>query len=193
MTPPRWSPAVVALHWLNAALILELLAHGWIMTHALFGAAATFDLYQWHKSLGFSALALTAIRIGVRLRVPAPERAAGWEGRLARAVQASFYVLTLLAIGAGWLVVSASPLPIPTRFFGLFVVPNIAPPGPGLFAWATLAHRLATYAIAALVALHVAGAMKHHWVDRDDVLRRMLPRWGKGLRSDGGKRAPGSP
>jgi cytochrome b561 len=171
----------VALHWINAALILELLAHGWLMTHAVFGAATTFDLYQWHKSLGFSALALTVIRIVARLVSRAPPPVAGWEGRLSRAVQASFYALTLAAIGAGWLVVSTSPLPVPTRFFGLFAVPNIAPPDVALFGWAALAHRLAVYAIAALIGLHLAGALKHHWIDRDDALIRMAPRWARNL------------
>ena len=73
---------------------------------------------------------------------------------------------------------SASPLPVPTKFFGLIVIPNIAPPDATLFARAVLAHRFAAYAIAALVALHVAGALKHHLVDGDDALRRMLPRRG---------------
>ena len=176
MSPPRWSPAVVVLHWLNAALILALLAEGWAMTHAVFGAATSFDLYQQHKSLGFTALALTLVRVGARLRNSAPERAGGWQGRLARAVQASFYGLTLIAIGAGWLVVSTSPLPVPTRFFGAFVVPNIAAPDAALFASSALAHRLAAYALAALVALHVAGALKRRFVDRDDTLARMAPR-----------------
>jgi len=176
LPPRRWSPSVVVLHWINAALIIGLLAHGWIMTHAVFGAAATFNLYQLHKSLGFSALALTALRIAARLRRPAPNPVPGWGGRLARAVQTAFYLLTLIAIGAGWLVVSTSPLPIPTRFFGLFVIPNVAPPDAALFGWATLAHQLAAYAMAALVALHIAGALKHHWINRDDALTRMLPR-----------------
>ncbi len=70
---------------------------------------------------------------------------------------------------------SASPLPIPTRFFNLFVIPNIARPDAALFGLATLAHKVAAWTIAALVALHAAGALKHHLVDRDDVLRRMLP------------------
>ena len=70
---------------------------------------------------------------------------------------------------------SASPLPIPTRFFDLFVIPNIARPDAALFGWATLAHEIAAWTIAGLVALHAAGALKHHWIDRDDVLERMLP------------------
>jgi cytochrome b561 len=182
--PLRWSPTVVALHWINAALMLALLVLGWAMTHRLFGAATTFDLYQTHKSLGFGALALTALRVLARSRSRAPAPVPGPEGRLARAVQAAFYVLTLLAIAAGWLVVSTSPLPIPTRFFDLFVIPNIAPPDAGLFSAALLAHRLAAYAIAALVALHVAGALKHQWVDRDGTLGRMTMRGpdGRGFR-----------
>src|SRR5208283_4092227 len=81
LPPRRWSPSVVVLHWINAALIIGLLAVGWLMTHAVFDAAATFNLYQWHKSLGFSALALTALRIAARLRRPAPDSVPGWEGR----------------------------------------------------------------------------------------------------------------
>lgn len=172
---PRWSLAIVSLHWVNAALILGLLGLGWIMTHSPFGAGTTFNLYQAHKSLGFTALALTALRLVARAASAAPAPVSGWEGLVARAVQAAFYVLTLAAIAAGWLVVSASPLPVPTKFFGLIVIPNIAPADATLFSSSVLAHQLAAYAIAALVALHVAGAVKHHWIDRDGALRRMLP------------------
>jgi cytochrome b561 len=174
--PPRWSAAVIALHWLNAALILGLIALGWAMTHRVFGAARSFDLYQLHKSLGFLTLALTVLRLAVRAASQAPQPNAGGEGRLARFVQAAFYVLTLGVIVAGWLVVSASPLPVPTRFFNLFVVANIALPNTGLFASAKLAHQIAAYAIAVLVALHVAGALKHQFFDRDETLCRILPR-----------------
>jgi len=174
--PTRWSPGVVAFHWLNAALIVALLAMGWAMTHRVFGAATSFDLYQQHKSLGLVALALTFVRLAARTLTLAPAPVPGWEGGLSRAVQAAFYVLTLVVIGAGWVVVSASPLPVPTRLFGLLVIPNVAPPDAALFASAALAHRLAAYAIATLIALHVAGALKHHFVDRDDTLKRMGPR-----------------
>jgi len=66
---------------------------------------------------------------------------------------------------------------VPTRFFDLFVVPNIAQPDPSHFADAALAHRLAAWGMAFLIAMHVAGALKHRFVDGDDVLKRMLPRW----------------
>ncbi len=82
-------------------------------------------------------------------------------------------------IVTGWLVVSTSPLPVPTRFFNLIVIPNIAEPDPSLFAVATLTHKLASWSIAVLVALHAAGALKHHFLNRDTVLSRMPPRWPK--------------
>jgi cytochrome b561 len=170
---------IISLHWIAGAIILALLALGWIMVYGGFDAGATFDLYQRHKSLGFAALALTAPRLIGRLVIssPASPVSAPWERGLATFTQTALYALTLGAILSGWLVVSTSPLPVPTRFFDLFVVPNIAGPDPSLFAAAVLAHKLAAWGIAFLIALHVAGALKHHFMDGDDVLKRMLPRW----------------
>jgi cytochrome b561 len=185
--PARWSEPIIALHWAAGAVILALIALGWVMVYGGLGAAQTFDLYQWHKSFGFAALALTAGRLAARLLSQAPPApvSASWERRLAAFAQGSLYVLTISAIVTGWLVVSTSPLPVPTRFFNSFVIPNIARPDPSLFAAATLMHKLAAWSIALLVTLHVAGALKHHFADRDDVLRRMLPRWAKGSASRG--------
>jgi cytochrome b561 len=175
--PARWSGLIISLHWMGAAIILALLAMGWAMVHGGLDSASTFDLYQQHKSLGFVALALTAARLAARsVSSSRPALVSpGWERLLAALAQGSLYVLTICAIVSGWLVVSTSPLPVPTRFFDLFVIPNIAPADASLFAKAALAHKLSAWAIAALVALHVAGALKHHLVNRDDVLRRMAP------------------
>ena len=179
--PSRWSGLIISLHWAGAAIIVVLIALGWAMIYGGLDAASTFDLYQWHKSFGFVALALTAARLAARFASSWPPAPASpsWERRLAALAQGSLYVLTLGAIVSGWLVVSTSPLPVPTRFFDLFVIPNLAPADPALFAEAALAHKLAAWAIAFLVALHVAGALKHHVVNRDDVLTRMLPDWPK--------------
>jgi cytochrome b561 len=176
--PARWSGLIISLHWTAAAIILALIALGWAMVYGGLDAAATFDLYQWHKSLGFVALALTAARLAARIAWSSPPApvSPSWERRLAALTQGSLYVLTICAILSGWLVVSASPLPVPTRFFDLFVIPNIARPNPGLFAGAAVAHKLAGWGMALLLALHFVGALKHHFLDRDDVLRRMLPK-----------------
>ena len=178
--PARWSPPAIALHWLAGALVLELVAHGLVMVHASLTAATAFGLYQWHKSIGFVVLALTAARLLLRFAGERPPPlGARRERGFARLVQAALYALTLGAVASGWLVVSTSPLPVPTRFFGLFVIPDIARPDAKLFGAAAVAHQIAAWAIVGLAALHVAGALKHHVFDRDDALTRMLPRWPK--------------
>jgi cytochrome b561 len=148
------------------------------MIYGGLAAAATFDLFQWHKSFGFLALGLIAARLAARFFGSSPPAPVSprWERRLATFAQGSLLVLTVCAIASGWLLVSTSPLPVPTRFFNLFVIPNIASPNSSLFAAAVLAHKVAAWMIAPLVALHTAGALKHHFIDRDDVLERMLPR-----------------
>ncbi len=177
--PQRWSGLIISLHWAAGAVILALIALGWAMIHGSLDSAWTFDIYQWHKSWGFVALVLTAGRLAARLVSASPPAPVSprWEHRLAAAAQALLYILMVCAIVSGWLVVSASPLPVPTRFFDLFVIPNIAPPDPSLFADAVLAHKIAAWTIAVLVVLHVIGALKHNFVDRDDVMKRMLPGW----------------
>ena len=139
----RWGALPIALHWLIALIIAALIVIGWRMVHGGIDAAATFDAYQLHKSLGFLALALTVARLAARVRFASPPKpqAPRWERRLASFTQGALIVLTIGASLAGWLVVSASPLPIPTRVFNLFVIPNIARPDAALFAAATLAHQ----------------------------------------------------
>lgn len=178
--PARWSGATIALHWLSAALIVALLAQGWIMVHGDLAAATKFDLYQQHKSLGFLSLALLLARLAARAVHPAPAppaSMASWERRAAKAAHLALYGLMLAAVASGWLLVSAAILAIPTRFFGLFVIPGLTGPNAALSAAATTAHYVISRAMIGLIALHGAAALKHHWLDRDEVLRRMLPGW----------------
>ena len=118
----RWSDLIISLHWAGAAIILALIALGWAMVYGDLDAGSTFDLFQLHKSLGFIALALTVARLAARFAGASPRApdSPSWERRTAALAQGSLYVLTICAIVSGWLVVSASPLPVPTRFFNLF-------------------------------------------------------------------------
>ena len=81
--PARWSGLIISLHWAAGAIILALIALGWVMVYGGLDAAATFDLYQWHKSFGFAALAFTAARLAARLVGAAPPAPASprWERR----------------------------------------------------------------------------------------------------------------
>jgi cytochrome b561 len=142
--------------------------------------AIAFDAYQWHKSLGLTILVLSLLRVGWRLANPPPPLPATMtriERKAAKTLHGLFYLLTLGLPLVGWAMVSASPLGLPTMFFGLFEWPHIAwlaGLGPVEAAFKT-AHRAMGYAFIGLLALHVAAALKHHLIDRDDVLARMLP------------------
>lgn len=175
----RWSAAAIALHWLSAALVVVLLGLGWVMVHGDLGAARKFDLYQLHKSLGFLSLALLALRLGARLLQSAPRTLPAtphWERRAAAAAHAALYALLLAAALSGWLLVSAAIIPIPTRFFDLFVIPNLIGADAALPADMAVTHYVVSLLLVALLILHAAAALKHHFIDRDDVLMRMV-RW----------------
>jgi cytochrome b561 len=173
----RWSAATVALHWLSAVLVIALIGLGWFMVHGEISAAAKFDLYQLHKSLGFVSLALLLARLAARIlrASPAPPVAMPpWEQRLAGSAHAAFYVLLLAAGLSGWLLVSAALIPIPTRFFDLFIIPNLVNVDAALAARMILVHWALSRLIIVLLIVHVAAALKHHFIDRDDVLARMV-------------------
>ena len=173
----RWNAATISLHWLSALAIVGLLALGLVMTHLIDSPARRFDLYQIHKSLGFVALFLLAARLAVRLtsHAPPPLSTVAWERHAATAMHVALYFLTFVATISGWVTASATIIPVPIRFFRMFVIPNIVSSNAILEKQASLVHTLATWSMLALVAIHVAAALKHHLFDRDDTLRRMTP------------------
>ncbi len=182
MAPVRNSKAsygIVAqsLHWLVAALVLVQLAIG------LYAANLPVSLarLQWlslHKSLGLAILALVAGRLAWRLAdppPPLPDSMPRWERRAALATHRTFYLLLLLAPLAGWLHASAAGLSV--NWFGLFLVPDLVGKDRTLAALFRAVHVGLVALLAALIALHVAAALRHALVLRDGVLHRMLP-WG---------------
>ena len=98
------------------------------------------------------------------------------ERLLARITHVGFYAVMILLPLSGWVMVSASPIGIPTIWFGLFEWPHL-PVGTSreISSNASEAHELLAWFGVLLFFLHVGGALKHHFLDRDDVLARMLP------------------
>ena len=178
----RYHIVAMALHWLIALLIVFEIGLGWRMEGP--PGAVTFAVYQLHKSIGITILLLTLARIGWRWthRPPAPVAGKAWEKALAAAVHIGFYALLLAIPLSGWLVVSASRTGIDTVLFGLLPFPHI-PGVPGLEPTsraavedaAETAHHWLGWALYGLLALHVLGALKHHVVDRDQGLARIMP------------------
>jgi cytochrome b561 len=178
----------MTLHWVLAAAILFMLWLGLTMTSLEETDPRTFPLFQLHKSIGLTILTLSVVRLVWRLANPLPPLPAAmprWERVSARAVHVLFYVLMIAIPLLGWATVSSAPLAVPTVWFGLFEWPHIPfladlPRAEKRLIEGPLAgtHGALAFSMLVLAGLHAAAALKHHFKDRDDVLKRMLP-WTK--------------
>lgn len=180
----RYSAVAIVLHWTIAlAIILQIILSGRMEgPHT----PETFAVTQLHKSIGITVLLLSLVRLGWRIANPPPPEPAtlaGWERWLSQAVHWGFYVIMLGMPLTGWLMVSASRIEIPTLLYGVVHWPNLpgfadmAPPAKKVWHEVGLnAHHLGAKLIYVLLALHVAGALKHQLFGRNEpVLSRMAP------------------
>jgi cytochrome b561 len=171
----RYSTVSLTLHWLIAALVVTQVAL--IMVRDASEGDLARQLLGLHKSIGLGILVLTLGRLGWRIAnpaIPLPDAMPRWQKLLARATHVLFYALLLAMPLAGWAASSAAGRDI--LWFGLFQWP-LLPIGGGRETAGALMdmHGLAAKALYILIVLHVAGALKHHFVDRDNVLHRMIP------------------
>lgn len=167
----RYSRGAILLHWIIAGALAAELALG-------FGTprdASGFALMQFHKSLGITILLLTLVRIAWRMtHKPPPALEQGFNGALAKGVHGLLYVFMLGAPLTGWAIVSTTDFNIPTLLYGLVPWPHLPLPQ-ALNHTLEEAHELLAFMGIALFALHVAGALKHHFINRDRVMARMSP------------------
>lgn len=173
MNIQRYSWQAMVFHWAQAILIVWLLWLGWTMTDLPKGAERS-AAYSLHKSLGLLALMVLAARFVWRRRSPPPPPLAqGWEARLATATHHALYACLLLALLAGYLASSFTPYAI--KFFGI-ETPRLFGADEMLNGVFKQMHLIFVWSIAALIALHLAGALKHA-LQRDGTMQRMLPGW----------------
>jgi cytochrome b561 len=172
-TEQRFGMAAITLHWLMAILLISLLALGLYMTRIPI-SALKLKLYGWHKELGVLALMLVTLRLGWRLGniTPTLSELPYWEKLAARSVHWIFYALMFAMPISGWLITSAAGLPV--SFFGLFVLPNLIAPNEELRHLFAKIHEYLAYGLIAAICGHVVAALKHHFIDKDDIFRRML-------------------
>jgi cytochrome b561 len=181
----RYTAVAIALHWAIALLIIGLLAVGWTMDYLIPGGPGSpkIAIIQLHKSFGITVLLLTIARIIWRLMNPPPPEPAKpkWQALLASTVHVLLYVIMLAMPLTGWIMASAEISQHDTRFFGTFEF--YAPGVTGLPAetreplgevFEFIHHNLA-FVVVGLLVLHVAGAVKHQFVDKDGLLARMAP------------------
>lgn len=140
-------------------------------------ASAAMSPMDWHMSLGVTLLALAVVRVVWRLfdRTPAwPAQMRGYERLLAAAVHVAFYTLLFVIPISGWLLANVEGEAV--SLFGWFELPNLGAPGSEQREHLVEeVHEVLFNLLLVLALVHVAAALKHHFVDRDNVLRRMLP------------------
>ena len=170
----RYTTVAIWLHWLIAVLVLYNLTSGLLAD----SAPKWLNLFAWHKASGISILFLSLARLVWRLthRPPPLPAMPRWQVGAAHALHWTFYALIILMPLSGWFFSSAAEKRRPLTFFDLFDIPYLpvaqsAHGGDTAFAF----HEYAGWIMAALVIVHIAAALKHHFVDRDRTLVRMMP------------------
>ncbi|MEM1432079.1 MAG: cytochrome b [Pseudomonadota bacterium] len=161
-------------HWITAAAFLGALGLGLLLGFGELSREAAGPYRDWHKALGLLVLVWGSWRILWRMIEGFPEPAAPaplWQEIAAKAVHIGLLAATLALPVSGMLMSIAAGRPL--RVFGVEVLPAL-----GDVAWldevASAVHESAAPVLIVLLALHIGGALKHHWVDRDETLTRMV-------------------
>ena len=174
-TPHRYTTLAIALHWMVAALIFCAFPLGLYMSDLKL-SPLKLQLVSYHKWLGVTIFLLVLLRLFWRAThtPPAlPASIAAWQQRAAHGLHHLLYVLMLGIPVSGWLMSSAKGVPV--VYLGLVRLPDLLSKDKALGNALQTLHASLNYVLLALVFLHIAAALKHQFVDRDDTLSRMLP------------------
>jgi cytochrome b561 len=174
-TTQRWGALAQFLHWLIVALIIVQVTLA-SLAGDLPPGMKKLTLLARHKSVGITILGLAMLRLAWRWLNPTPELPSTlkpYERTLARFTHAMLYLLLFAMPLSGWTMSSARGFAV--SWFGLLQLPDLVPKSKALYEALLTTHHSLAWVLGAVVALHVAAALKHHFVLRDDVLRRMLP------------------
>ena len=171
----RYGAPAIATHWLLALLIAGNFAFGLYFIDLPF-SPQKLKYFSWHKWAGAVVLPLAAALLVGRLMrggMELPPHMPAWERQASHVTHILLYIFFFASPISGWLYSSATGFQ--TVLFGVLPIPDLLPKSPSLAEPLKAAHRWINYALALIVVIHAAAAIKHHFVDRDDVLIRMIP------------------
>jgi len=177
-TEDRYGAIAILFHWSMALLVIGLAALGLYMVTLPDVGFNTkkVTLVLYHKELGLLVFVLLATRLAWRVTHILPrlvERLPDWQKIAARFVHLSFYALLFALPMTGCLMSSAAGIPV--SFFGLFMLPDFAHRDYDLFQRYIAIHKWLGYVLILFIFVHAGAALRHHFVFKDDTLRRMLP------------------
>ena len=174
-----YSRTAIALHWILAIALTAMFGVGLYMADLPF-SPQRLKLYNWHKWAGVMILLVSAVRLLWRLThmpppLPVKVHAAmpAWQRFAYQATHGGLYALFFIVPLVGWAYTSAAGFPI--VLFGVLPLPDFVPADKALAALIKPWHEITAFVLAGLAVLHIAAALKHHWIDRDGLLRRMVP------------------
>jgi cytochrome b561 len=175
MITPSYTRTAIVLHWAVALLIFVAFPLGLYM-HELPLSPDKVRLINYHKWIGVAVFALVALRVVWRFGhrpPPLPDSMPPWQHLATGAVHILLYGLMIAVPVAGWLMSSAKGFQ--TVWFGVLPLPDLVGKNKELGHQLAEVHEALSYTMMALVALHLAAAVKHHLIDRDGVMARMAP------------------
>ncbi|MBR7799598.1 cytochrome b [Undibacterium fentianense] len=171
----RYPSLNIAIHWLLAIMILIAFAMGFYMVDLTI-SPNKLKLFAWHKWLGVSILGLVGIRLLSRLILGAPAYPASmklWEKYIANLTHIILYILMFAVPISGYLYTYAAGFPI--VYLGLFELPAIIPPLTEQKNLLKDLHETLTMSMLIVLILHLLAVIKHQFIDKDEILYRMLP------------------
>ncbi len=172
--PTAYTRTAVSLHWMITGLIGVALVMGWVMTDMGI-SPLKLKVYNWHKWVGITVLWLAALRILWRTTHAPPDMVPmpAWQRIAAHSLHGVLYLLMLAQPISGWVYSNAAGVPI--VYLRLLPLPNLVMKNKALADTWRDVHETLSWLLVAVLVVHLLAALKHHFIDKDDTLRRMLP------------------
>lgn len=172
---PKYTRTAIALHWLSALMIVLSFTLGLSMVDLPL-SPKKLQWYAWHKWMGVTIFMLVAFRLFWRIGHPPPHLPLDlprWQKNAAHVTHWTLYALLLLIPLSGWFRSAAAGVQV--VYLGVIPLPNPISVDKPLGEQLKLLHLTLNYLMGGLVFTHIAAALKHYWIDKDDILARMMP------------------